>query len=328
LIPLPEEWSLLHAQECYQSACELAGVDPDPKRLRGPSLIAYRNLALPAVLRHRRRSTIIDRDLWGWTFALKLDVLRTAALLQWSVTNASARSLAEPWREWRRENRVPRLRFDGRGYSSPLGAELLFGQEMLASIVAGFDHVGPVNRLGLQGWLIDQERRGASVEVRVNLPRQPIPAATVQDGLADLVVINDRQAHQSVDSAELFTVTVKRIRAAADKAFADIEAAIAKARVDVAGAATDPGAALVSDKGGNIALTRNDLKIFRALQRIYPATMQQYDLADATRLSRGTVGRRLEQLRAWGLVERPRGDRQGNTITMKGLGLLKDQSAN
>jgi uncharacterized membrane protein len=65
------------------------------------------------------------------------------------------------------------------------------------------------------------------------------------------------------------------------------------------------------------ALHPDDLRLLRALNDS-GATMKQEDLAATTRLSRGTLGRRLKRLREMGHVARPMGDRGGDAITDKG----------
>ena len=71
------------------------------------------------------------------------------------------------------------------------------------------------------------------------------------------------------------------------------------------------------------ALDNNDLLILQALYDRHPATHLQVDLEDATKLMRRTIGKRLAYMREHGLAERPKGKRQGDRITAKGIRILK-----
>jgi hypothetical protein len=74
--------------------------------------------------------------------------------------------------------------------------------------------------------------------------------------------------------------------------------------------------------GEDFVLTPEDIRILKVLAARRPTTVNQYDLETELGLSRGTIGPRLKQLRAWGLVDRPRGERKGDTITPEGIRVL------
>jgi hypothetical protein len=85
-----------------------------------------------------------------------------------------------------------------------------------------------------------------------------------------------------------------------------------------------PGAPKTTDGDGQAPpLTGDDAKVLETLKSRYPRTMLQCDLEQTTDISRRSIGRRLKLLRHWGLVDRPRGERQGHAITLLGLALLK-----
>jgi hypothetical protein len=71
-------------------------------------------------------------------------------------------------------------------------------------------------------------------------------------------------------------------------------------------------------------VTEIDLKILRYLDSVYPVTTLQIDLEEAIRVSHRTIGPALEQLRRWGFVCQPRGERHGEGITDRGRIFLRD----
>jgi hypothetical protein len=71
-----------------------------------------------------------------------------------------------------------------------------------------------------------------------------------------------------------------------------------------------------------LALQDADWQILEALAAVHPGTMHQIDLEARIEVARRTIGPRLERLRTWGLVSRPRGERGGEQITPLGLALL------
>ena len=50
--------------------------------------------------------------------------------------------------------------------------------------------------------------------------------------------------------------------------------------------------------------------------------MTQVEIEGATRITRKTIGKRLNELRNMGLVERSKGERGGEGLTLLGLQLL------
>jgi hypothetical protein len=70
-----------------------------------------------------------------------------------------------------------------------------------------------------------------------------------------------------------------------------------------------------------------DLQILRALKKATPRLLTTYDLEAASRISRKTVGQRLNQLVESGLADRPRGPKGGAGITEKGVAALGKRSA-
>ena len=69
-------------------------------------------------------------------------------------------------------------------------------------------------------------------------------------------------------------------------------------------------------------LHRDALKILEALKERHPARMTQVEIEGATRITRKTIGKRLNELRNMGLVERSKGERGGEGLTLLGLQLL------
>jgi hypothetical protein len=73
-------------------------------------------------------------------------------------------------------------------------------------------------------------------------------------------------------------------------------------------------------------LTPVHIAILKALKDAQPKTLTQYNLEQQSRVSRRTLGPCLKQLRDWGLVHRPYGDRKGDAITKKGAAKLNSQA--
>jgi hypothetical protein len=74
-------------------------------------------------------------------------------------------------------------------------------------------------------------------------------------------------------------------------------------------------------------LNKNAVAILCCLNKHFPALLTQYDVVDATRLSRNTVRDVLEYLRCAGLAYRPQGKRKGDTVTDAGRALAQSLSA-
>jgi hypothetical protein len=72
-------------------------------------------------------------------------------------------------------------------------------------------------------------------------------------------------------------------------------------------------------------LKAEDLQILQALEGTHPFPMSQEALELRTGLRVRTIGPRLKFLREKGFVCRPSGDKDGDTITEAGLGLLPDK---
>jgi uncharacterized membrane protein len=70
-----------------------------------------------------------------------------------------------------------------------------------------------------------------------------------------------------------------------------------------------------------VILNKKELAVLRVL-RARQTPVGQYDLANATRLSRKTVGKCLGRLREIGFVRRILGEREGEVITKGGLDFL------
>lgn len=66
-----------------------------------------------------------------------------------------------------------------------------------------------------------------------------------------------------------------------------------------------------------------DRAVLIALFNRHPALIGQEDLAQATHISRKTVGESLDRLRSAGYVHRPSGERSGETVTEKGADVAK-----
>jgi predicted transcriptional regulator len=68
-----------------------------------------------------------------------------------------------------------------------------------------------------------------------------------------------------------------------------------------------------------------DVSILRVLEKRRPLRLTQDQIAAATkpRVSRRTVAERMPQLEKEGLVQQPRGKKQGYVITAKGSDLLR-----
>ncbi|MFL5243319.1 MAG: hypothetical protein ACJ8FY_14535 [Gemmataceae bacterium] len=66
------------------------------------------------------------------------------------------------------------------------------------------------------------------------------------------------------------------------------------------------------------SFTKEDLKIIKALKESDPVAMNQYDLEGKAKLSRRTIGPRLETLSHKGLVHYPHGKRKGAALTPLG----------
>lgn len=71
------------------------------------------------------------------------------------------------------------------------------------------------------------------------------------------------------------------------------------------------------------ALDDNEIQILSELYDTAPALCTNYALEAATRISRKTIGKRLQRLRALDLVAHPRGERKGATLTKKGYDLVE-----
>jgi hypothetical protein len=68
------------------------------------------------------------------------------------------------------------------------------------------------------------------------------------------------------------------------------------------------------------------VEILEALKEKNPTLVFLYDLESATRVSRKTLGVRVNFLIRAGLAERPRSERKGVKITAKGLSLLNSHA--
>jgi DNA-binding transcriptional ArsR family regulator len=84
------------------------------------------------------------------------------------------------------------------------------------------------------------------------------------------------------------------------------------------------GPARNKSESPSIVLLPDDLKILGALKP--SQTIIQYDLAQSTNLSRGTISSRLKRLRNHGLTYRPNGKRRGEAITEQGIICLQESA--
>ncbi len=68
-------------------------------------------------------------------------------------------------------------------------------------------------------------------------------------------------------------------------------------------------------------LTREHVVLLRALLNASPSTVLQVTLEEdpAIDLCRRTIGSRMAELREWGMVHRPHGEREGDALTSKGV---------
>ncbi len=74
--------------------------------------------------------------------------------------------------------------------------------------------------------------------------------------------------------------------------------------------------------GRAVPLTPEDEAILRALAQDHPTTMSQETLAELTKVSVKTVGKRLAYLTECKLVHRPRGPHGGSGLTPAGLKMV------
>ncbi len=328
----------------YSLHCNQYGIDPEPPHVKGSALEVYRLTAMIGVFRQSLVEHILETGQWS-----EIDVRRFAAragCLMSFVGSAFKSGIMEPWARWRAQNGFGGLNADTgyRAWTSTSPLEL----ECHATALVNHALSLRVRDPQLVDWRsrfvgLDSPREiGARVKAMAqDFGSLPSPTRTAQAALADLAVASERLTGPSIQPSDIFAAS--RLRAVGRQGYTEIKSALATMQAVVTKheaafeaeceghtilvTATCPASTNTADR---ITLTPPDVEILRALARIYPTTICQEDLAadPDLELSRRTLGPRLKQLREWGLVERPRGYRQGDIITSLGLALLKKLPTN
>ena len=160
---------------------------------------------------------------------------------------------------------------------------------------SGGQLVMPADRAGLAVWIrgwIDRLRAGESTS-------------------PDLVEVNFALQHLCWAARELGVLAEPP---------PDIAFSLAGAKeklIDLLAGAIDAGPRESAEPQGG--LKPDAALILEHLKDHYPTTRSQVDIAASIQRSRRTVQERLKDLRVQGLIERPKGNRGGETLSAKGL---------
>jgi DNA-binding transcriptional ArsR family regulator len=143
-------------------------------------------------------------------------------------------------------------------------------------------------------------------------------------GLATATVAVLKQKHEEKAKAG---AEITRLKAACDKEVARSKGKLAEAgspggsegeeaSTTSSGGRTD--GTPVSSTAGEVALDNEDVLILKALHDKYPCLLNLYNIESEIRVSRRSIGSRVKRLKEAGIVEHPKGEKQGIWLTSMG----------